>query len=79
MTNIKELAKTIKNRRTLFNYTQADLAELTNVSDRTIRSIEAGEGGIALQSWLNVLDVLGLEIKLQIKTVSGAASNGLLQ
>lgn len=79
MDKLEEAGKVIRKRRTGFGYTQADLGELTGLSDRTIRSIESGEGGIALQSWLNVLNVLGLEMKLQIKSISGEAGKSVLQ
>ncbi|MBB1283228.1 helix-turn-helix transcriptional regulator [Flavisolibacter sp. BT320] len=78
MSNVNELATIIKNRRAFLKYTQADMAELTGLTDRTIRSIENGEHSTALQSWLKVLDILGLEMKLQVKSLGDETGKSVL-
>ncbi|RYY43355.1 MAG: transcriptional regulator [Chitinophagaceae bacterium] len=78
MSNVNEFANTIRNRRAFLKYTQADMAELTGLTDRTIRSIEKGEHSTTLQSWLKVLDILGLEMNLQVKPLSDEKGKSVL-
>ncbi len=78
MSNLDEFANMIRNRRVFLKYTQADMAELTGLTDRTIRSIENGEHSTTLQSWLKVLDILGLEMKLQFKPLSDETRKSIL-
>jgi len=78
MENFKELSNRIKQRREQLNYTQKDLAELTNISERTIRAIENGEGSTSILSWFKILETLGLEMKLTFKVLNDEARNSLL-
>jgi DNA-binding XRE family transcriptional regulator len=48
-------------------YTQNDLSELSGVAERTIRSIEGGKN-TNLANMTKILQVLGLELTVQIKT-----------
>lgn len=75
---LTHIAKIIRERRHLLGYTQSDLAELTGLSDRTIRHIEKGELGGAVGSWLKVLDVLGLELKVNLKLTGNEEGKGIL-
>ena len=67
---LEKSTKKIKSRRKLLNYTQKDMAELTGLSERTIRSVENGEGSTSIASFIKILDVLGLEISIQFKPMS---------
>jgi transcriptional regulator with XRE-family HTH domain len=78
MENFKELSNRIKHRREQLNYTQKDLAELTNISERTIRAIENGEGSTSILSWFKILETLGLEMKFTFKVLNDEARNSLL-
>ena len=62
-----EISKKIKLRRKQLKYTQRDLSELTAISERTIRSIENGEGNTNITFWYKILNVLGLEMKITFK------------
>jgi len=73
-----DIANKIKHRRKFLGYTQADMAELTGISQRSIRAIENGEGSTSIISWHKLLDVLGLEMKIQFKPMSDEARKGLL-
>lgn len=64
------IGKKIKERREQLLYTQADLGELAELSSRTIRSIEKGSGASSLTSFIKILDVLGLEIRIHFKPMS---------
>jgi transcriptional regulator with XRE-family HTH domain len=66
----KTLGEKIKERRELLGYTQGDLAELTQISNRTIRSIEQGNGSSKINYWWKILDVLGLEMQIKFKPMS---------
>ncbi len=69
----KLLGEKVKERREELGYNQKDLAELTQISERTIRSIEQGNGSSKIDYWRKVLDVLGLEMRIQFKPMSDAA------
>lgn len=70
MENLQSLGHKLKFRRQTLGYTQKDLSELTGISQRTIRSIENGEVSTNIQSWYKIIDVLGLEMKIQFKPMS---------
>jgi len=78
MNEFTHISKKIKFRRKFLNYTQKDISELTGLSERTIRSIENGEGNTSIFYWYKILDVLGLEMKILIKPMSDETRNSLL-
>lgn len=78
MEEFDNLAQRIKFRREQLNYTQKDLAELTGISERSIRSIENAEGSTSIMSWHKILDVLGLEMKIVFKPMSDETRKSLL-
>lgn len=61
---IQQLMIEIRNRRRLLRITQNDLAELSDVSLRTIKAIEQGSANPKLDLLLRVLDPLGLSIDI---------------
>lgn len=79
MTNFSNLALKIKERRELLAYTQADVAELTGISERTIRSIEKGSIGTSIINWYKILEALGLEMKIVSKPMSDETRKSFLQ
>ena len=56
------LADTVRARRVTERLTQADLADLSGVSERFVRSVERGKPTIQLESLLAVLRTLGLDL-----------------
>lgn len=64
---VKELGKTIKNRRKELNITQPHLAELAEVSVNTLYKLERGQGNPSLDVLSKLAEVLGLELKLEVK------------
>jgi len=66
-----ELIKTIKERREALQVTQETLAELSGVGLRTLKQFESGKGNPTLQTLQRIADVLGLEVNLTIKKLSG--------
>ena len=62
--------ETLKKRRIRLQVTQETLALLTGVSLRTIKQLEAGKGNPTLETIQKLADVLGLELRLEIKNTS---------
>jgi transcriptional regulator with XRE-family HTH domain len=66
MTN-DEIINMIKERKEVLGINQEYLAELSEVGIATLKRFESGKGNITLKNLHKILDVLGLEIKLQPK------------
>jgi transcriptional regulator with XRE-family HTH domain len=63
----EELIKVLKDRRETLNVTQEHLAELSGVGLRTLKSIESGKGNPTIETLSKLADVLGLELKLEVR------------
>jgi putative transcriptional regulator len=74
-----ELGRKCKERREQLSFTQGDLAEITGISQRTIRSIEKGSGSISLTNLTKVTDALGLEILIRFKPMSDETRKSFIQ
>ena len=61
------LAKTIKQRRDILKITQEQLAEMAEVGLRTLKNIENGKGNPTVSTINKLVNVLGMELKLEIK------------
>lgn len=61
------LLKVLKDRREALKVTQEHLAELSGVGLRTLKSIESGKGNPTIETLIKLADVLGLELKLEIR------------
>ena len=57
----------IKERRTLLEISQQDLADFSGVGISTIKDLERGVGNPSIKTLKKILDVVGLEIVLQVK------------
>jgi DNA-binding XRE family transcriptional regulator len=68
--HLNNLIETLKKRRIRLQVTQETLALLTGVSLRTIKQLEAGKGNPTLETIQKLADVLGLELRLEIKNTS---------
>ena len=62
-----ELVTVVKERREALGITQAHLAELADVSLRTLKALEVGKGNPTLETIAKLIEVLGMELKLEIK------------
>ena len=62
MENISAIAGNIRTARKKAGLTQLDLAELAEVSERTVRAIESDTGNPTLRAVTSVLGVLGLKL-----------------
>ena len=66
--HVKELIQMIKTRREMLQVTQEDLADLSGVGLRTLKQLESGKGNPTVHTLEKLSDVLGLELKLVLKT-----------
>lgn len=62
------IGETLKNRRKVLGITQPHLAELAEMSTNTLYKIEKGQANPTLHILNKLADVLGLELKLEVKS-----------
>lgn len=62
--NQRELGATVRERRRLFGWTQAELAGRVGVTRDWVIDVEAGRGNPQLRHLLRTLDVLGLSLRV---------------
>ena len=65
----KEIGTIIKERRKLLGVNQQTLADLAGVGLNTLVAIERGDGNPQLSRLLNILDTLGLQMDIKLKTL----------
>lgn len=63
----KKLIRILKERKDILNINQESLAELSGVGIATLKRLESGKGNITLKNLHKIADVLGLELKLEVK------------
>jgi y4mF family transcriptional regulator len=62
-----DLGNKIKSRRKSLQITQPDLAEMAGISLNTLYKIERGQANPTVGILVKLVDVLGMELKLQVK------------
>lgn len=62
-----DIGKSIMERRNELGITQSHLAELSDVSVNTVYKIERGQANPSLNVLIKILDVIGMEIKMEVK------------
>ncbi|MBV5343690.1 helix-turn-helix transcriptional regulator [bacterium] len=62
-----DITKTIKQRREELGITQEKLADIALVSLRTLKAIESGKSNPTINSISKIADILGLDLKLEVK------------
>ena len=67
--NTKEIGIIIKERRKHLGVNQQTLADLAGVGLNTLVAIERGEGNPQLGTLLTILDTLGLQMNINLKTL----------
>ena len=65
----KEIGIVIKERRKHLGVNQQTLADLAGVGLNTLVAIERGEGNPQLSTLLTILDTLGLQMDINLKTL----------
>ncbi|MBW1619875.1 helix-turn-helix transcriptional regulator [Empedobacter falsenii] len=63
------LIEQIKERRKVLAISQETLADISGVGLRTLKQFESGKGNPTLETLQKLCDALGLEIKLEVKTI----------
>ena len=66
---LKEIGETIRSRRKELDITQPHLAELAGISVNTLYKIERAQNNPTLDILTKILDVLGLELKVEIRKI----------
>jgi y4mF family transcriptional regulator len=61
------IGSTIKNRRKELGITQPHLAELAGISTNTLYKLERGQANPSLDVLNKLAEVLGMELKLEVK------------
>ena len=65
----KEIGIIIKERRKHLGVNQQTLADLAGVGLNTLVAIERGEGNPQLGTLLSILDTIGLQMNIKLKTL----------
>ena len=65
----KEIGSIIKERRKHLGVNQQTFADLAGVGLNTLVAIERGEGNPQLNTLLTILDTLGLQMNISLKTL----------
>lgn len=66
MTN-EEIIRIIKERKDILGINQEYLSELSEIGIATLKRFESGKGNITLNNLQKIADVLGIELKLELK------------
>jgi y4mF family transcriptional regulator len=67
---VETVGRTIRQRRKALKITQSHLAELAGISVNSLYKIERGEANPTLELIEKIAEVLGLEVKLEVKKVT---------
>ncbi len=62
-----KLIKAIKERREMLKISQETLASIAGVGLRTLKHFESGKGNPTINTLEKLADVLGLELRLEVK------------
>ena len=63
-----DIGTVIKRRRSLLGISQQDLADYSGVGISTVKDLERGVGNPSIKTLRKILDAVGLEMSLQVKT-----------
>ena len=66
----QDLIQRLKARREQLGVTQEQLAELAAVALRTVKELDSGKGNPTVSTLLKLADVLGMELKLEVRKPS---------
>ena len=64
------LIQRLKDRREELGVTQEQLSELAAVALRTVKELDAGKGNPTVSTLMKLADVLGMELKLEVRKPS---------
>lgn len=64
------LIQRLKDRREQLGVTQEQLSELAAVALRTVKELDSGKGNPTVSTLIRLADVLGMELKLEVRKPS---------
>lgn len=64
--NIENIGEAIRVRRNFLKITQDDLADISGISERTLRDIEKGLANPELKSLMKLCEVLGMKLTIDV-------------
>ncbi|MCR5158957.1 MAG: helix-turn-helix domain-containing protein [Prevotella sp.] len=67
--NAREIGMIIRERRKHLGVNQQTLSDLAGVGLNTLVTIERGEGNPQLSTLLTILDTIGLQMSIKLKTL----------
>lgn len=67
--NNQQIGNLIQERRDYLNLTQKDVAEMAGITFKSISEIELGIRNPTVNTLISILDVLGLELTVHIKSM----------
>lgn len=62
-----DIEKVVKAQRKKLHISQKDLAEMADVSIATVKQIEAGRGNPSLSTVESIMEVLGMEVRYEVR------------
>ncbi len=65
-----DLIQRLKDRREQLGVTQEQLSELAAVALRTVKELDSGKGNPTVSTLIKLADVLGMELKLEVRKPS---------
>ena len=68
--NNQQIGKIVQERRDYLNLTQKDVAEMSGITFKSLSEIELGRRNPSINTLNRVLDVLGLILSVQIKSMN---------
>lgn len=68
--SLRNIGKSIRDRRKELNVNQRTVADLSGVAVNTLLAVERGEGNPQLSSLIAILDTLGLQIDITVKQLN---------
>ncbi len=63
------LREVVKERRGILGISQIDLAEMAGISPATVKDIERGMGNPSMKTVTRILEVLGMDMDFNIRTI----------
>jgi transcriptional regulator with XRE-family HTH domain len=72
--DMQEIGNSLRQRREFLSLRQEDLAEMSQVTIKTIQLIENGKGNPSLKTLEKLTAILGMTIDLRVKQLNGDRS-----
>ena len=74
-----KIQEVMKLQRKALGITQQDLADMSEIAISTIKKIESGKGNPSLSTVEKIMDILGMEVKYEIRQAVQTRKSNFLQ